>query len=109
MAFFAFGLALAFVFPCNAATIFFAASAMLSAEMIGRRDCLRIISADNMADAAKKIVAALQGKTKAKAKPKPKPKSKTRAKAKNAKPTRRAAAKRKAAPKKKAPGKGKKK
>ena len=36
---------------------------------------LPIISADNMADAAKKVVAALQ-KKKAKPKPKPKPKKK---------------------------------
>ena len=88
-------------------------------EELGRRilkaSGLPIISADNMADAAQKVVAELRAKPKAKPKakhkpkPKPKPKAKTRPKAKKAAPTRKAAARRKAAPKKKVPGKRKKK
>ncbi len=80
-------------------------------EELGRKilkeSGLPIISADNMADAAKKVVAALQGKAKAtpkpKAKPKPRPRAKPKAKAKKATPARRVA------PKKKVRSKGKKK
>ena len=70
-----------------------------------RQSGLPIISADNMADAAKKVVAALRGKATARAKPKakPRPKPKSKIKAKKATPARRVA------PKKKVRSKGKKK
>jgi succinyl-CoA synthetase beta subunit len=55
-------------------------------EELGRKilkdSGLPIISADNMADAAKKVVATLKKKAKAKPKPKPKPKPKARPKKK---------------------------
>ncbi|MBI3370768.1 MAG: ADP-forming succinate--CoA ligase subunit beta [Betaproteobacteria bacterium] len=66
-----------------------------------------IITADNMADAAKKVVAALKGK--AKTKPKAKPKIKVKAKAKVKVKAKRTTAARKVSPRRKAPSRGKKK
>jgi succinyl-CoA synthetase beta subunit len=63
-----------------------------------RQSGLPIISADNMADAGKKVVAALKGKVRVKGKPKAKPKARPKPKTKP-----------KPVPKRKAPGKGKKK